>query len=105
MKNLRRAGIRVCIVYPADPVGVIPGGIDTFIRGELAYAPDDIEYTLVGITTDPESRPVGRWTRCHVGDREFSFFPVREHSVSHTLPLIPFTVQFMAALRQMPLFI
>ena len=32
---------RVCIIYPADPIGAIPGGIDTFIRGILGWAPGD----------------------------------------------------------------
>jgi len=28
------------------------------------------------MTTDPEARPKGRWTRCSLGAREFDFFPV-----------------------------
>ena len=48
---------RVRIFYPADPVGVVPGGIDTFIRGILKWAPEDIEFSLIGMTTDAVERP------------------------------------------------
>lgn len=66
---------RVRIFYPADPLGVVPGGIDTFIRGIIKFAPADLDFSLVGMTTDPVARPVGRFTRCVLGQREFDFFP------------------------------
>ena len=68
--------IRIRTFYPADPLGLVPGGVDTFIRGIVKFAPDDIAVSLVGMTTDPEARPKGRWTRCSLGTREFDFFPV-----------------------------
>lgn len=66
----------VRIFYPADPMGIVPGGIDTFLRGLIKWAPPDFEFSLVGMTTDPQARPAGRWTRCSLGAREFDFFPV-----------------------------
>ena len=45
-------------MYPADPLGAIPGGIDTFIRGMLRWAPEDLEISLLGATTDVIKRPV-----------------------------------------------
>jgi len=66
----------VRIFYPADPAGVVPGGIDTFIRGIIKWAPPELEFSLVGMTTDPIERPVGRWTRCRIGQRDYAFFPV-----------------------------
>lgn len=68
--------VRVRIFYQTDPVGIIPGGIDTFIRGMLKAAPADIELSVVGLTTDPAARPVGRWTECMVDGRSVWFFPV-----------------------------
>lgn len=67
---------RVRTFYPADPLGIVPGGVDTFIRGIIKWAPEDIEFSLIGMTTDQAERPVGRWTRCNLGRREFDFFPV-----------------------------
>ena len=67
---------KVRIFYPADPAGVVPGGIDTFIRGIIKWAPPELDFSLVGMTTDTRERPVGRWTRCRVGQRDYAFFPV-----------------------------
>lgn len=66
----------VRIFYPADPLGVVPGGIDTFLRGLIKWAPPDLEFSLVGMTTDVQARPPGKWTRCRIGQRDFDFFPV-----------------------------
>ena len=71
---MKRTHVRT--FYPADPVGIVPGGVDTFIRGILKWAPADLEFSLVGMTTDVQSRPLGRWTRCSLGRCEFDFFPV-----------------------------
>jgi len=90
--------IRVCIAHPADPCGSIPGGIDTFIRGEIDNAPDDIQYSVVGITTDSVNRPVGKWTRCELHANSFQFFPVNEHKVSAKRPIIPVVVQYLLKL-------
>jgi len=68
--------VRVRIFYQTDPAGAIPGGIDTFIRGMLKAAPPDVELSVVGLTTDPLARPVGRWTECTLDGRGVWFFPV-----------------------------
>lgn len=89
--------VRVRTFYPADPLGVVPGGIDTFIRGILKWAPSDIQFSLVGMTTEPKKRPVGQWTRCNLGRREFDFFPVisvRNPGARSRIPLsLRFTLQ------------
>jgi glycosyltransferase involved in cell wall biosynthesis len=64
------------IFYPADPVGVVPGGVDTFIRGVIKFSPEDLVFSLVGISTDTRTRPTRRWTQCKIGCREFDFYPV-----------------------------
>ncbi len=84
----------VRIFYPADPIGVVPGGIDTFLRGLIKWAPSDLEFSLVGMTTDPQARPPGLWTRCRVGQREFDFFPVVTVSDAGGRGKIPLSVRF-----------
>lgn len=90
--------VRVCIAYPADPCGSVPGGIDTFIRGEIDNAPDDIEYHVLGITTDPAARPVGQWSDCKLRSKSFRFFPVKAFKVTDKRPLVPVIVQYLFAL-------
>jgi exopolysaccharide biosynthesis WecB/TagA/CpsF family protein len=89
---------RVRIFYPADPVGVVPGGIDTFLRGLIKFAPEDIDFSLVGMTTDVRQRPVGCWTKCGAGAREFDFFPVVSVANSGTRGRVPLSVRFTVAL-------
>lgn len=93
--------MRVCIAHPADPCGSIPGGIDTFIRGEIDNAPDDIEYSVIGITTDSETRPVGKWTRCELGNNSFQFYPVNAYEVRAKRSLVPVIVQYLMKLGSM----
>jgi len=99
INRLSSKKVRVCIIQPADPCGDVPGGIDTFIRGELNNAPEDIEYSVIGITTDRVARPVGKWTNCELQSRGFQFFPVLEHQFSQKAPIIPTIVRFLLKLR------
>jgi len=86
--------IRIRTFYPADPAGVVPGGVDTFIRGLIKWAPEDIEFSLVGMTTDDAARPVGRWTRCDLGRRQFDFFPVVQVEEAGDRSRIPLSLRF-----------
>ena len=90
---------RVCIIYPADPAGDVPGGIDTFIRGEINNAPDDIEYSVIGISTDTASRPVGKWMTCNLKNGEFRFLPVISHQFTDKAPLVPVTLRYLLRLN------
>ncbi len=67
--------IRIRTFYQADPLVLCPW-TDTFICGLVKWAPEDLEFSLVGMTTDALARPVGRWTRCSLGLVLFDFFPV-----------------------------
>lgn len=86
--------VHVRIFYPADPMGVVPGGIDTFLRGLIKWAPPDLEFSLVGMTTDPQARPAGRWTQCRLGERNFKFFPVVTVGNAGGRSRVPLSVRF-----------
>lgn len=68
--------VRVRTFYPADPAGTVPGGVDSFIRGLIKWAPEDLEFSLVGMTTDARTRPPGHWADGDVDGRPFRFLPV-----------------------------
>lgn len=85
---------RIRTFYPADPAGIVPGGVDTFIRGLIKWAPEDIEFSLVGMTTDMVARPLGRWTRCDLGRRQFDFFPVVRVDEAGGRSRIPLSLRF-----------
>ncbi len=97
---------RLVIVYPADPLGIIPGGVDTYIRGLIRWAPEDIDISLVGITTDPSARPLGRWLSCNIGPKKFRFFAVLWEKHPGQRIGLPLSVRFVAGLlRYRPKFV
>jgi len=89
-----KASTSICIIYPADPLGVIPGGIDTFIRGMLRWAPDDLNMKLIGVTTNPTERRIRRWTLCSLGRRQFAFYPVIALDRPEERHRIPLSLRF-----------
>lgn len=95
---IRHKSARVCIIYPADPLGVIPGGIDSFIKGVLRWAPDDLQMSIVGVTTEPENRPLKQWTNGSMGDRTFDFYPAVTFEKSERQAKLPLTMRYIAAL-------
>lgn len=90
----------VRIFYPADPVGIVPGGVDTFLRGLIMCAPPELRFSLVGMTTDPVARPPGRWTDCALGDRSFAMHPVCVVTDAGTRGPLPLSVRFMAGVNR-----
>lgn len=91
---------RVRIFYPADPLGVVPGGIDTFIRGLVKWSPDDLVFSLVGMTTDPVARPTGRFTTGQLGARAFEFFPAVHVADAGRRGKVPLSVRYMLAVAR-----
>jgi len=89
--------VTVQLVYPADPLGTIPGGIETFIRGLIKSAPDDISFRLIGVTTDRQARPVGKWSECRLGRRTFQHFSVFAIGDPSRQPRIPATIRLLLA--------
>ena len=92
--------VRVRIFYQTDPAGTIPGGIDTFIRGIIKAAPGDIEISVVGLTTDPAARPVGRWSQCALDGRSVAFFPVGHLKDPHGRSRVPLSVLLTAGIAR-----
>jgi glycosyltransferase involved in cell wall biosynthesis len=79
-------------------VGTVAGGIDTFIRGVIRYAPEDIEFTVIGATTDPDERAVGKWTQCNLGRKTYSYLPIIRLGEPGRVPVIPVSLRYTLAL-------
>ena len=92
------ASVRLWIMYPADPLGAIAGGIDTFIRGIVRYAPPWLEISVVGATTAHKDRPIGEWTICKLGSTTFNFLPLVKLPESGRRPTIPVSLRYTLAL-------
>jgi glycosyltransferase involved in cell wall biosynthesis len=91
--------IKVSIVYPTDPRGNKVGGIETFLRGFIKFAPADFLINFIGITSHP--MPLKKWVTVDVKGKAINFFPVlfeKNENVKSTIPLsLRFVLQLSGA--------
>jgi glycosyltransferase involved in cell wall biosynthesis len=92
--------LNVAIIYPIDPAGHVPSGIDAFIRGILKFAPPDIHYTLFGATSDPVARPPGKLAKVVLGEREIEYWPLVTMDATAQRGFLPLTIRYLYALRR-----
>lgn len=85
---------KVCIVSTSDPVEPVPGGIDAFIRGIIAHAPEDIRFELIGVSTNGERRPAKQWHECQVANTPVRFFPLLTLNKVGKQSRIPVSLRF-----------
>ncbi len=99
MNQLTGAPARIGILYPSDPLGHVPSGIDAFVRGILKFAPHDLAYTLLGATSDPAARPAG--VECDFPSQggNARFMPLVPVDATGSRGRIPLIVRFMWRLR------
>jgi glycosyltransferase involved in cell wall biosynthesis len=86
---------QIAIFHPTDPLGHVPGGIDSIIRGILKWAPPGLEYTLIGATSDATARPVGREVRFGSAGR---FIPLVSMDPNARRTIVPMTLRYLMAL-------
>jgi glycosyltransferase involved in cell wall biosynthesis len=91
---------RIAIFYPCDPVGFVPSGIDTFIRGILRWAPRELDYTLFGATTDSTAHPIGHEIEIAGLNRTSRFVPLVNVDPSARRSLVPLTIRYAWALHR-----
>lgn len=91
---------RIGIFYHSDPAGHVPSGVDSFIRGILQWAPEDLHYTLYGATSDESARPVGVRTALPLGQRSGEVVPLVDISATAGKPLVPNTLRYMRGLSE-----
>ena len=91
--------MRVIIVHQHDPGAPHVGGIGTFIETFVKYAPEDVKVSLVGITRDPATRPVGRWHQVNLGGKLCEVLPVVEAHPTHR-GRVPLSLRFTVALAR-----
>jgi glycosyltransferase involved in cell wall biosynthesis len=91
---------KIAILHPSDPAGHVPSGIDGIIRGILQWAPPDLEYTLLGATTDQRARPVGSEAVLPLGNRNVRFLPLVIMDAKARHSAVPLVVRYMWALSR-----
>lgn len=90
--------IKVAILSPTDLVGMIPGGIDTCIKGLVKWAPKDIEFCVYGATSRPDLAPILRPTRLNIGKKLVDFMPILRLDKPHRQARVPLILRYCARL-------
>ena len=67
------ARVPVLTVLPADPEQLAIGGIASFVRGFVKFAPPDFDLAFLGVS---DTRPVGRWSTMELEGRPVRLLPV-----------------------------
>lgn len=96
--------VRVLILLPADLLSEKIGGIQSFVRDFIKFAPADFAVELVSATSDPVLRPMGEWREITIEGRSVRNFPIVRASDVHRRARIPialrYTLQLVLRRRQ-----
>ena len=79
----------------------MPSGIDTLVRGILSCAPDDLEYTLFGATSDLRERPIGKVVSLVLGNRTIRYLPLVWMDSTAARGRVPLIARYVWALHRL----
>lgn len=82
------------MIYPTDPFGNKLGGVETFLKGFIKFAPDLYKINFIGITSDPYLE-LKKWHHVQIQGREVSFFPVLYLKNENIKTRIPLSLKFV----------
>lgn len=86
------------MVHPMDPSGNNKiGGVETFVKNFIKYAPEDFAIEFVGISSD-RRRAVGRWHKVELYGKRLDFFPTRYVKDENIRTTIPLSMKFIFSL-------
>jgi glycosyltransferase involved in cell wall biosynthesis len=92
--------VRTLIIVPSDLAGPKIGGIESFVKGFIKYAPEDFEIEHIGTTSDFAARPVGRWGRVEIGGRPIRMLPIVNDPTPNQRRNIPLDLRFTICLAR-----
>jgi glycosyltransferase involved in cell wall biosynthesis len=94
-------GKKVTLIYPFDPAGTKVGGVETFIKGFIKYAPPKLEIEHIGITSSPSERPVNVWQWNYIDNKKFKFYPILCEQDENRKHIIPLSLRFTGKLTKL----
>lgn len=89
----------VSIVHPLDPTDLSPGGFDTCIADLLKYSPPHLSIEVLGVSSNPKERPIGRWNRLSVAGRKIDFLGLLAEGQADRVRPLPLSLRFAIAGR------
>jgi len=97
----KRMNKKVTLIYPFDPLGKKVGGVETFIKGFIKYAPSQLDIEHIGITTSLSERAPNVWQRINIGTTNFRFYPIFHENDENKKTIIPLSLRFTLGLTRM----
>lgn len=92
--------IKPLIIYQMDPLGHKIGGIQTFVKNFIKYAPDDFDIHFVGVASRASAATVGTWQTVEVFGKKVHFFPVLYKTDENVRSHVPLSLKFTLALMR-----
>jgi glycosyltransferase involved in cell wall biosynthesis len=92
---------KLTFIYPFDPMGPKVGGVETFIRGFIKYAPEDLKIQHIGVTSSLSERPLNVWQPLRIGNKEFDFHPILFERNENSKTIIPLSLRFTIRLSKL----
>jgi glycosyltransferase involved in cell wall biosynthesis len=86
------------ILLPTDLAGDRIGGIHSFLKTFIKFAPADFAIEQVGSTSDPARRPMGQWSEVEIGGRHIRMLPLIEHREVHDRSRVPLALRYAIAM-------
>jgi len=90
---------KILILYPFDINGATYGGIDSVIADFIKYAPEDVSFSIVGISSKMSEIEMGRWHSIELYGRIINFLPI-VHIDMNRKRYIPFILKYAIELRR-----
>lgn len=88
------------LFHPSDPLGEKIGGAETFANGIVRHAPLDIHIRFIGVSSNLQKSPPGRWQKVRLGSKEFDFLPLIFVKNENLKTLIPLSLRYTIALNK-----
>ncbi len=92
--------VRPLVLLPADLESDKIGGIQSFVKGFIKFAPSDFSVECVSVSADARRRPVGRWVDSEIEGRQVRTFAVTAHRESHRRSLVPIALTYALGLKR-----
>lgn len=87
--------VPVLTVLPADPEQMAIGGIASFVRGFVKFAPPEFDLAVLGVS---DTRPLGRWSEIELEGRAVRLLPVTRGGGARRSRL-PIALRFAVAVQ------
>ncbi len=91
--------IRILIIYPTFPEGDKIGGVETFLKGFIKYAPNDFIFEFIGICSEISKCKPKQWTCLKFGNKSINFFPLFLERNENEKKFFPLSLKFTMLLK------